>query len=382
MRARDIDEEHRAATPLELFFDLVFVVAIAAGARELHHGLAEGHLDAVLGFTMVFLATWWAWMNFTWFASAYDCDDVVYRVLTFLIMTGSLGVAAGVHDMFVDGQSTILVGGYCLMRLAMVALWLRAAAGHPERRRTCLTYAAGITLVQAYWVARLLVSGEEAVVATFFLGMALELLVPWVAERNGRTPFHPHHIAERYGLFTIIVLGEVILSIVIALEGAFRHPTGDLVMLVLGALLVVLSMWWLYFKRDHADLFHSSRQRVIFLIGYGHLFVFASVAAAGAALAAAVDVVTHHAHASPQFAGLALGVPVAAYCVVLAGMHAADDGSALTMVPAALTGLVVLVVPLLGLSMGLTVLLVGLALAAAVVQHVLSVPGDLPDATA
>lgn len=372
MRARDTDEPHRVATPLELFFDLVFVVAIAAGAAELHHGLAEGHLEALLGFTMVFLATWWAWMNFSWFASAYECDDVVYRLLVFLIMTGSLGMAAGVHDMFEDGQSALLVGGYCLMRLAMVALWLRAAAGHPERRRTCLTYAVGIGLVQVFWVARLLVTDEQAVVATFFLGMALELLVPWVAERHGRTPFHPHHIAERYSLFTIIVLGEVILSVVMALEGAFGHPTSDLTMLVAGALLVVFSMWWLYFKREHADLFHSERQSVVFLIGYGHILVFAAVAATGAGLAAAVDVVVHHAHASTTFVGLAVAVPVAAYGVVLAGMHAADDGSAATLAPAVLTALVVLVVPLLGLSTGLTVLLVGLALAAAVAHHVAS----------
>src|SRR6187402_3508026 len=79
MRARSPHEPHRAATPLELLFDLVFVVAIAQAAAGLHHSIAEAHVLAGLaGYLMVFFAIWWAWMNFTWFASAYDCDDVPY----------------------------------------------------------------------------------------------------------------------------------------------------------------------------------------------------------------------------------------------------------------------------------------------------------------
>ena len=81
MQPRDSDEEHRAATPLELFFDLCFVVAVAQAAGSLHHALAEDHLaQALVGYPMVFFAIWWAWMNFTWFSSAYDTDDVAYRL--------------------------------------------------------------------------------------------------------------------------------------------------------------------------------------------------------------------------------------------------------------------------------------------------------------
>ena len=81
MTARSPHETHRVATPLELFFDLVFVVAIAQAAGGLHHAIADGHaLEGLIGYLMVFFAIWWAWMNFTWFASAYDCDDVPYRL--------------------------------------------------------------------------------------------------------------------------------------------------------------------------------------------------------------------------------------------------------------------------------------------------------------
>ena len=94
MTGRDPTEAHRASTPLELFFDLSFVVAVAAGAAELHHGLAEGHLGTLLGYAFVFFAVWWAWMNYSWFASAYDTGDVVFRLLTFVIMAGVLVLAA------------------------------------------------------------------------------------------------------------------------------------------------------------------------------------------------------------------------------------------------------------------------------------------------
>ena len=216
--ARDTSERHRVSTPLELLFDLVFVVAIASNAAELHHGLAEAHYGTVVGYSMTWFAIWWAWLNYTWFASAYDNDDVVFRLLTFVIMIGALFLAAGVPDIFEDGQSVAVVLGYAIMRFAMVGLWLRAAAGHPERRETALWYAGGITVVQVLWIARLGVP-ESWYVPSFFLLVGLELLVPVLAEqRHGYTPFHPHHIAERYGLLTIIVLGEVILSSVLAIQ--------------------------------------------------------------------------------------------------------------------------------------------------------------------
>src|SRR6187200_1451582 len=83
MSGRDPDEEHRAATPLELFFDLCFVVAVAAAANQLHHGMIDHPgLLPVRGFALAFFGVWWAWLNFTWFASAFDTDDPPYRFVT------------------------------------------------------------------------------------------------------------------------------------------------------------------------------------------------------------------------------------------------------------------------------------------------------------
>src|ERR1700712_3761809 len=83
MAGRDPHEDHRVATPLELLFDLTFVIAFGVAGSEFAHMLAAGHGGVgIVAFAFATFATCWAWINFTWFASAYDTDDWVYRVLT------------------------------------------------------------------------------------------------------------------------------------------------------------------------------------------------------------------------------------------------------------------------------------------------------------
>jgi low temperature requirement protein LtrA len=321
MTARSPHEVHRTATPLELLFDLVFVVAIAQAASELHHAIAELHpLEGLIGYLMVFFAIWWAWMAFTWFASAYDCDDVPYRLLVFVQISGALLLASGIPTMFETRTPNIAtVGGYVVMRLALVVQWLRASASDPERRRTARRYALGITVLQTAWVAMLFV--PQYWVPGFLTLAALDLALPAWAERASPTTWHPHHIAERYGLLTLIVLGESILSATTAIESAFTsgNALSDLAPLIVGGLLIVYSMWWIYFDRPVHDLLTSIRKA--FVWGYGHYFVFGSAAAVGAGLAVAVDAATHHAKIGPVGAGVAVAVPVATYLVCLWILH-------------------------------------------------------------
>ena len=297
MSGRDPEESHRSATPLELFFDLCFVVAVAAAAATLHHDLALDHLDGLVGYAMVFFAIWWAWVNYSWFASAYDTDDVIFRLLTFVVMTGVLVVAAGTPRAAEDQDFGMLVVGYVIMRLAMVPLWLRVAREHPGARRTALRYAVGIArhpgpLDPPHDLLR---PRARSAWVLFVVLAVLEMAVPYWAEHAGAgTPWHRHHIAERYELFTIIVLGEVILATTQAISSTLDEHGLDaqLLMLIVGALLMVFSMWWIYFKRPMVD---SLSRETAFVFGYVHYFVFASAAAVGACLAVLVDVIEHHA---------------------------------------------------------------------------------------
>jgi len=314
MTARRADEAHRTTTRLELFFDLCFVVAVAQAASHLHHDLSDGRFGHAIGnYLWVFFAIWWAWMNFTWFASAYDTDDDPYRMLTLVQIAGALTLAAGVPRAFDDGDYLVITLGYVIMRLAMVTQWLRAANGDPERRTTALRYATGYAVVQAGWVARLALDQPAYLYAGLAVAVA-ELLVPIWAERAEVTTWHPQHITERYGLFTLIVLGEAVLAATIAVQTAAdaRHGVDvDLLVLAGSALLLVFSLWWLYFDQTAQRVLRPLRTTIIW--GYGHYVIFAATAAVGAGLSLAVDALDGHAQVTHLQQSLAVAVPLAVW---------------------------------------------------------------------
>ncbi|GAA1889314.1 low temperature requirement protein A [Asanoa iriomotensis] len=317
MRSRSSTEPNRASTPLELFFDLCFVVAVAQSATLLEHTVADDHfVHGVRSYLMVFFAIWWAWMNFTWFSSAYDTDDDIYRLSVLISIVGALVIAAGVPPAFEDQNFLIATVGYSVMRFANVGQWIRAAVSDPVHRAAATRYAIGIVVVQVGWWLNLLVHG--GVEYWVFLGLVVaELLVPIVAERPGMTPWHPGHIAERYGLFTLIVLGEAVLAASVAFQGGLGSGAdADLIWLASAGIIIVFSMWWLYFDRETAPTPGWN-----FLWGYGHYFIFASAAAVGAGLVVNVDHHTSEPHISDTAAGYAIAIPVAVYTLCVWGLH-------------------------------------------------------------
>ncbi|GAA0460945.1 low temperature requirement protein A [Streptomyces olivaceiscleroticus] len=325
MVGRSPDEPHRTATSLELFSDLCFVVAVAQASASLHGALTEGdHLGGALRFALVFFTIWWAWMNFTWFASAYDPDDVPYRLTVLVQITGSLILAAGVRRAFEDGDLLIITLGYIVLRTALAALWLRAALSDPARRRTTLRFAIGVMVCQLGWVG-LLLAPEPVRPAGIVVMIVAEVSVPVWAQSAGMTPWHPRHIAERYELFTLIVLGESVAAATVAVRSAFdrHHGTGSLYALAAGGLLLAFAMWWLYFARPAHTLLATTHQahRRRFPWAYGHYLVFASATAEGAGLAAYADHLTRHTGASPAAAGAAVTVPAAVFLITVWVVH-------------------------------------------------------------
>lgn len=316
LSARQKDEAHRAATPLELMFDLASVIAIAAAAAGLHHGIAEGHwTETVPGFLMAFFMIWWSWMNYTWFASAYDDGSAGFRILSLVTMFGALTIAAGVPAVFAGRPIVLVLLGFVIMRLAMALFWLGAARGDPIRRKTALGYAAGIVLMQVYWVALVLFQPPSAPFYPLLMviGFAGELGVPAVSERFGVTTWHRHHIIERYGLMNIIVLGECFLAIVMMLRlDELGTPAGAHgILTAVTAAVITFSLWGLYFTREEHLVEDSLRHALVW--GYGHFAIFAAGAATGAGFLVFHEAATGHAEISMRTAGFAVAVPVAVY---------------------------------------------------------------------
>lgn len=323
MVRRDPEEAHRAATPLELLFDLCFVVAVAQAGGRLAHAVAQGQAGhGLLGYAMIFFAIWWAWMNFTWFASAYDTDDVPYRLVTLVQIVGALILAAGVPRAFDRADYSIVLVGYVVMRLALTTQWLRAARGEQGgARTTALRYAGGVVLLQLGWVGFWLLPHNDSHAWVFVLLAAGELAVPVVAERSSPTSWHPRHIAERYGLFTLIVLGETISAATVAVQSTVdQEASTNLLPIAAGGLLIVFAAYWIYFVVPVHEQLQGARSA--FLWGYGHYLIFASAAAIGAGIEVAVEQADGHAHISSLSAAGAVTVPTAVFVFVTWLLHA------------------------------------------------------------
>jgi low temperature requirement protein LtrA len=331
MTGRDPHERHRTATPLELLYDLTFVVAFGAAGNEAAHFVAEGHWrTASIGFGFAMFAVCWAWIQNTWFASAYDTDDWIYRLLTMIQMIGVLVLALGLPPMFesIDEgahvDNGVMVFGYVIMRVGLIALWLRAALQDPPRRQCALVYATSLTLAQLGWIG--LAVADTSIGVMFSIAgvlILIELVGPYVAERRfGGTPWHPHHVAERYGLLTIITLGEVILGTVAALDAVVRAEgwTVETALVGLAGVGLAFGMWWMYFVMPYGELLHRFRHRS-FGWGYGHIPLFASLAATGVGLHVAALYIAHEAHVGEVAVVATTAVPVALFVLCVYALY-------------------------------------------------------------
>jgi low temperature requirement protein LtrA len=375
-RGRDPEEPHRTATPLELLYDLTIVVAFGTAADELAHYIAQDHVGAgVGGFAFAVFAVTWAWLQYSWFASAYDTDDWVFRLATMVQMAGVIVLSLGLPQMFasIDHGDTldngVMVAGYVVMRVSLVFLWWQVSRHDIERRRCAHTYMAAIGTAQVGWVA--LVVAELPVGTTFALFsvlIALEFAGPFVAERTGGTPWHAHHIAERYGLLVIITLGEVIIGTVAALNAVVHGEhgwTADAVRLTVAGVGLTFGSWWMYFCVPWGEPLARHRERG-FGFSYGHLLIFAPLAAMGAGLHVAAAGLEGEAKIGDTATLLSVVIPFAIFTLALYGLYSwlMRTGDPFHLILLAITGaILVLAVGLVAAGVGVTTCLLVVVLA-------------------
>ncbi|UUZ57758.1 low temperature requirement protein A [Nocardioides sp. B-3] len=276
MTGRDPHESHRTATPLELLYDLTFVIAFGLAADELAHALAADHPAVGLGgFAFAMFAVTRAWIQYTWFASAYDTDDWVCRLMVMVQMLGVVIPALGLPAMFASLEhgehldNRVMVLGYVVMRVPMVAMWLRAARASDTGSRAPHVYVVTIVCSQLIWcwIALADLSIRETL-PVMIVPLLIELSGPAFGERlatEHRIPWHAHHLAERYGLLVIIALGEGLLGTVAAIS-AIVGPDGpgwtwDVAVIGFAGVAMTFGMWWIYFVLPNGDLLHRHRGR-------------------------------------------------------------------------------------------------------------------------
>lgn len=331
MTGRDPHEAHRVATPLELLFDLTFATSFGLAAAQTAHVLAAGHIGpAVVGFGFASFAICWAWINFSWFSSAYDTDDWVFRIATMVQMTGVLVLAIGLPRLFtsiehgVHLDNEVIVLGYVIMRVPMLFQWLRAARQDPKRRHACYTYAWALSIAQVGWIALIVfdVSVGTAAFFTFVLWL-VELAGPVIAERrDGGTPWHPHHIADRYSCFALIAMGEGVVGTVATLSAVTAEQgwTLDAALVCIAGTGLTFGIWWIYYLLPSAQILHAHRERS-FVWGYTLIITIAAIVAMGAGLHVAAYYLEHEARIDARATVLSVAVPVGVFLLSVYGLY-------------------------------------------------------------
>jgi low temperature requirement protein LtrA len=320
MTGRDPAERGRSTTPVELLYDLTYVIAFAAAADQLAHYISAGHVGPALGaYAFAIFSVTWAWLNFTWFASAYDNDDALFRAATLVQMIGVIVLTFGLPVSFeaaAQGRSPnnmLLVVGYIVMRVPLIGLWLRAARQDADHRRSAVAYAIVIAVAQVGWLLSAIVDLPVPVtVGALVLLAAAEMVAPVVLEhRLGRPPWNAGHLAERFSLLTLITLGEVIAATTSAVAALIKAQGWSVAAVVIAAsgLVLAAALWWAYFLIPSRIILERWPGRT-FAWRYAHLPIFGALAAVGAGLRVATAGVEEKNLSALQIA-LALAVPVA-----------------------------------------------------------------------
>ena len=281
-------DKDRSVTFLELFYDLVYVVLISEIAHTLSKQIDPAHIG---GFVFLFVVVWWAWFNGSTYHELHGTNDVRTRVFTFLQMFTVLAMAVFAHNAMGEGSIGFALS-YAAFQLVLNFLWWRTGVYDPDHRPlsrpyTCVFLISSLLFIASIWVAIPWRFGMWVV------AIVTVLVLPLFVMNMGRK--HPHvqaqidlvmegspALVERFGLFTIIVLGEVIVGVVQGIAGHHELNWTIGITAALG-MLIAIGLWWVYFDvvshrlPKRGTLYTSSWM-------YLHLPLTMGIAAAGAAI--------------------------------------------------------------------------------------------------
>jgi low temperature requirement protein LtrA len=275
-------QDDRRATWLELFFDLVFVAAVGQLANSL---AAEPTTARFFEFVALFAPVWWAWTGFTFYANRFDTDDLPYRLLTLVGMFSIAALATTVPGAFAGAKIGFPLA-YVGARVVLLVLYARAARHVPEARKLARMFLTAFGAAVAIWLASLAFPRPWNYVL-WGCALAIELAIPFFTWRQIRdAPIHPRHIPERFGLLTLIVLGESVLGVVLGVERV-SWVFGSALTATAG-FITAAALWWIYF--DFLDESVIGARGIVsgLTFTYMHFFIVVGLAALGAGVKMAI----------------------------------------------------------------------------------------------
>ncbi|HEY6067980.1 MAG TPA: low temperature requirement protein A [Gaiellaceae bacterium] len=283
LAADELDgQEDRRATWLELFFDLVFVAAVSQLANALTAQPTTGRFFEFIG---LFVPVWWAWTGFTFYANRFDTDDLPYRLLTLLAMFGVAVLATTVPGVF-EGRTSAFPLAYVGVRVVLLVLYARARRHVPEARALATTFLVCFGAAVVIWLVSLALPRPWSYVL-WGCALVFELGAPILAWRQiPQAPIHPRHIPERFGLLTLIVLGESVLAVVVGVSKV-SWDAGSAGAAIAG-FLTAAALWWIYFDFVSEDTVTAGGIVGGLVYTYVQFLVVAGLAALGAGVKVAI----------------------------------------------------------------------------------------------
>jgi low temperature requirement protein LtrA len=270
----------RRASWLELFFDLIFVAAISQvgiplGEDYSLHGLAR--------YALMFLLIWWGWFGHTMYSTRFDADDVLHRLLTLAQIFAAAAMAANAKDGLASRDSAGFGAAYAVLRIILVIQYWRARREKKMRKLTFL-FGVGFGLAALLWV----IAALTPIPLRFWIwGVAalIDLGTPWLAVHfTHQFPPHHEHLPERFGLFTIILLGESVAAVMRGMESQDSWPPAAAISAFSGLAFIFLIWWWYFDVARGASERHvrSRRESVLLQIwSYAHFPLYLAIAVVG-----------------------------------------------------------------------------------------------------
>jgi low temperature requirement protein LtrA len=242
LRTGDVEDRERHASWLELFYDLIFVAAISRLAGNLN---SDYSLRGLLHFAVLFVPIWWAWIGQTFYLTRFDSEDLVHRLLTMAQIVAVASLIVHTPDAL-GSSSTGFALSYAAVRFILVAEYYRAAKHLPSVRPIVHRYMAGFGTAAALWAVSTFVAMPHRFII-WYIALVIDFGAPLTAgQLHARFPPHLMHLPERFGLFTIIVIGEAVVSVVMGIEASqLTLTTGSACVM---GLLIAFTLWWGYFE--------------------------------------------------------------------------------------------------------------------------------------
>ncbi len=292
LRTLEAAAEERKVTWTELFYDLVFVVAVAGLGHRL---LEDSSWTGFWSFAGLFVPLWWAWAGFTFYADRYDTDDLGQRLLAVAQMVAVALMAASVSG----GAAEPLIAyalSFVAARSILIVMYLRARRHVVETRELVSGYTRGMSLAAAFWLVSVFVP-EPYRYWLWAIGLAVDFATPYRMRRvQAKVPLDVAHLPERFGLFTILVLGESIAAVVAGLDEEVWTSSATVVAVF--AVLITTGLWWVYFDNLDGTIVRrrSDQQKAWKPTAwiYGHLPLVIALIMTAIGLEHAIAATRHH----------------------------------------------------------------------------------------